>query len=118
MTASRQLRVIDDCTPTSTKKTAAKKTTAKRTTKRAAKKAPTVAEAAATGDTRQILISLRDHLAVAISSPTTAARDLASLSLRLLNVQAELAGLEAQYAKEAAENGAAYEDEAWDPQAI
>jgi hypothetical protein len=80
-----------------------------------AKTPPTVATAAASGDERQLLIALRDEIAQAISDGC-AARDLGTLSRRLLEVTRELADLDARREQEqpVKRRGArAAADEAW-----
>jgi hypothetical protein len=58
-----------------------------------------VATAASSGDERALLVALRDRIAGAISDGC-AARDLASLSRRLLEVSRELADLDVRREQE------------------
>jgi hypothetical protein len=73
-----------------------------------------VAAAAASGDGRQLLLALRDEVARAITEGC-AARDLASLSRRLIEISRELAELDVQRAAEEpkARRAAARADEPW-----
>lgn len=67
------------------------------------------------------LVALRDRLATIIDSPTSLARDVASLSIRYMAVIREIAELDAvQTAKEGDELGNAAEspDETFDPTTI
>lgn len=54
----------------------------------------TVAEAAASGDEKALLIAMRDRIAQAVSDPDCPKRDLASLTLRLANIVKEIKALE------------------------
>lgn len=59
----------------------------------------TVTQAAASGSEEQLLVALRDTIAGAITQGVPA-RDLSSLSRRLLEVQRELSALEARREQE------------------
>ena len=58
------------------------------------KKTDTVTSAAQNGTQKDILVALRDRIAKAIDDPATPARDLTSLSKRLLDVNKELSLIE------------------------
>lgn len=75
-----------------------------------------VANAAANGGERELLEALRDSIAEAIDEGA-AARDLAALSRRLMEISRELRALEVSEQEEA-ENVAASEDEEFDPESI
>jgi hypothetical protein len=64
-------------------------------------RAPTVDEAAASGDHRALLVSMRDRIAVAVANPSTMPRDLAALTRRLQDIASEIASIDARDAKEA-----------------
>jgi len=61
----------------------------------------TVVEAAKTGTTRELLAATRDRIAVAVDNPNTAARDLASLTKRLMETVREIEALDARDEQEA-----------------
>ena len=58
------------------------------------KKTDTVTSAAQNGTQKDSLVALRDRIAKAIDDPATPARDLTSLSKRLLDVNKELSLIE------------------------
>tara|TARA_R110002020_G_scaffold48774_1_gene139021 strand:+ start:684 stop:986 length:303 start_codon:yes stop_codon:yes gene_type:complete len=64
----------------------------------------TVVEAAKTGTTRELLAATRDRIAVAVENPNTAARDLASLTKRLMETVREIEALDARDEQEAGES--------------
>ncbi|MEZ0053711.1 hypothetical protein ABIA30_004744 [Mycobacterium sp. MAA66] len=69
-----------------------------------------VAKAAESGDERELLLALRDRVALAINSPKCSARDLAPLTRRLQEISKDLRALDRRRADE----GDAAEDEPWD----
>ena len=84
--------------------------------KRAAK-SKSVTQAAASGSTRELLTAMRARIAKAVEDPNTPARDLASLTKRLVEVVRDIEAIDAREEQEAAQNGPA-EDEAFDASAI
>lgn len=82
---------------------------------KAAKK--TVAEAAAGGDHRELLVSMRERIAVTVSDPNCPPRDLASLTRRLQDIAKEIDQLD-HLAKEEASEGDSAPDEAFDAEAL
>ena len=64
----------------------------------------TVVEAAKTGTTRELLAATRDRIAVAVENPNTAARDLASLTKRLMETVREIEALDARDEQEAGDS--------------
>ena len=72
-----------------------------------------VVQAAKDGSTRELLAAMRDRIAVAVENPNTPARDLASLTKRLMEVVRDIEALDARTAEEVKEN-AEHPDEAWD----
>lgn len=77
----------------------------------------TVTEAAASGTTRELLVATRDRIAVAVENPNTAARDLASLTKRLMETQREIEAIDARDNQEA-EKGAEVTDGDFDAAAV
>jgi hypothetical protein len=78
----------------------------------------TVTAAAASGDERALLVAMRDVIAKAITEGVPA-RDLSSLSRRLMEVSRELSSLEAREeqerpAKQPGVTGLMADDERWD----
>lgn len=65
----------------------------------------TVAEAAATGTHRDLLVAMRDRIARTVADPGCPPRDLASLSRRLQDVAKEIEALDLRAKEEAAEDG-------------
>ena len=70
-------------------------------------RAKSVSEAARTGTVRELLEATRDRIAVAVENPNTPARDLASLTKRLLETVREI---EAFDAREDADNASSAAD--------
>ncbi len=73
----------------------------------------TVTQAADSGSARDLLVAMRARVAEAVESPNTLARDLASLTKRLLEIVREIEAIDAQAAQEAQEreDGATPDDE-------
>jgi len=78
---------------------------------------PTITEAAEAGDERALLVALRKKLAQTIQDSSTPARDQASLSIRLLQINRDIQAIDAR-AKEESQDAAEVEDEAFDPEAL
>ena len=68
------------------------------------KKVLTVDEAAKTGDPRDVLVAMRDRIAVAVQNPECPPRDLASLTRRLAEVAREIKAMELAEQQEADES--------------
>ena len=82
-------------------------------TERAPKRAPkTVTQAAANGTQRELLVALRDRVAKDVENPNTAARDLAALTRRLMEISRDIEALDAREA-DADGAGAVTPDDAW-----
>lgn len=60
-----------------------------------------VTDAAKFGTTRELLVATRDRIATAVENPNTAARDLASLTKRLMETQREIEAIDARNVQEA-----------------
>lgn len=76
-----------------------------------------VTEAAADGDTRGLLVSMRDRVAKDVQNENTPARDLAALTKRLMEIVRDIEAIDARTVEEARES-AATADEAWDAEAL
>ncbi len=76
----------------------------------------TVAEAAATGGHRDLLVAMRERIAVTVSDPGCSSRDLASLTRRLQDIAREIQQIDVRAAQEAEESGAVNDD--WDETAL
>lgn len=81
----------------------------------AAKKS--VAQAAATGSHRDLLVAMRERIAVTVSNPECPPRDLAALTRRLQEIAKEIDAIDLRAKEEAAEGGS-IPDEAWDAEAL
>lgn len=79
----------------------------------APKAALTVAQAAATGDHRALLVAMRERIAQSVSSPDCPPRDLAALTRRLQDIAKEIEAIDLRSSEEAGEHGATDDDE-WD----
>jgi hypothetical protein len=82
--------------------------------KPAAKK--TVAQAAATGSHRDLLVAMRERIAKTVSDPDCPPRDLAALTRRLQDIAKEIETIDLR-AKQSSEEDDA-DDDAWDSSAI
>lgn len=80
-------------------------------------KPKSVAQAAATGTHRELLVAMRERIAVAVSSPDCPPRDLAALTRRLQDIAKEIEAMDTRAKEEAAEGGV-IPDEAWDAEAL
>lgn len=76
-----------------------------------------VAQAAANGSHRDLLVAMRERIAVTVSNPDCPPRDLAALTRRLQDIAKEIEALDLR-AKEEAREGAILPDEAWDSEAL
>lgn len=76
-----------------------------------------VLDAATYGTRVDELLQMRRVIAKALDNENTAARDLASLSKRQIEISREIDALQRQ-AKEEAEDGAVSDDESWSQEAI
>lgn len=76
-------------------------------------KAPpkTVSQAAEAGTTRELLVAMRDRIARAVENPNTAARDLAALTKRLVEVVRDIEAIDAREEQDG--DSGPTEDEAW-----
>ncbi len=77
-----------------------------------------VAQAAATGDHRTLLVAMRERIAQTVSDPDCPPRDLAALTRRLQDIAKEIESLDLRAKEEGADASDVAEDEEWDPEAI
>lgn len=78
----------------------------------------TVKSAAAEGDQLDILIAMRDRIAVAVSDENCPPRDLAALTRRLDDIVDKIAALKARAAEESNDDEGTAADEGFDASAI
>lgn len=78
----------------------------------------TVSQAAATGDHRSLLVSMRERIATTVSDPDCPPRDLASLTRRLQDISKEIEALDLRAREEGADAADVAEDEAWSAEAL
>ena len=81
-------------------------------------RAKTVAQAAAGGDHRELLVAMRERIAQTVSNPDCPPRDLASLTRRLQDLSKELEALDLRAKEEGADAADVAADEAWTPEAL
>lgn len=82
------------------------------------KRRQTVADAAATGDHRALLVAMRERIAKTVSDPDCPPRDLAALTRRLQDIAKEIDTIDLRAKQEAAEDVTAGGSEDWDEEAI
>lgn len=82
-------------------------------------KAPpkTVSDAASSGTTRELMVAMRDRIALAVEDKNTAARDLAALTKRLVEVVRDIEAIDARERQEG-ESGNGVEDGTFDASAV
>lgn len=76
-----------------------------------------VAEAAAGGNHRELLVAMRERIARTVSDPNCPPRDLAALTRRLQDIAKEIEAIDLR-AKEEADDDSAAPDEEWDDEAL
>lgn len=84
----------------------------------AVKKAKSVAQAAADGDHRELLVAMRERIAQTVSSSDCPPRDLASLTRRLQDIAKEIESIDLRAKEEGEDADGTAEDEAWDSEAL
>lgn len=82
-----------------------------------AKKKLDVAQAAESGDHRELLVAMRDRIAKAVRNEDCPPRDLAALTRRLQDIAKEIESIDLR-AKQEADTDAIAEDETWDSEAL
>ena len=81
-------------------------------------KPKTVTEAASSGSTRELMVAMRDRIAVAVENPNTPARDLAALTKRLAETVKEIEAIDARAAEDGEGHAAEVEDGDFDASAV
>jgi len=84
----------------------------------APKRPKTVTEAAKNGTPRELLVAMRDRVAVAVENPNTAARDLASLTKRLREIALDIESIDLRAREEGSDAEDVAADEAWNAAAL
>ncbi len=80
-------------------------------------KPQTVAQAAATGSHRALLVAMRERIAKTVSDPDCPPRDLAALTRRLQDIAKEIEAIDLRAKEEALEDGVTADDD-WDAEAL
>ena len=81
-------------------------------------KPKTVTQAASAGTTRELLVAMRDRTATAVEDPNTAARDLAALTKRLMEIVRDIEAIDARAVEDGGSGVAEVEDGAFDASAV
>lgn len=82
------------------------------------RKRQTVAQAAASGDHRELLVAMRERLAKAVSDEGCPPRDLAALTRRLQDIAKEIEAIDLRAKEDGADAADVAEDEAWTEEAL
>ena len=77
-----------------------------------------VAQAAATGDHRKLLVSMRERIAQTVADPDCPPRDLAALTRRLQDISKEIEAIDLRAREEGADADALEGDEEFDPASL
>src|SRR3954466_5568951 len=85
--------------------------------KKAAAKKLGVAQAAAEGTHRDLLVAMRDRIAKAVANEDCPPRDLAALTRRLQDIAKEIESIDLR-AKQESDEDATAPDEEWDAEAL
>ena len=78
----------------------------------------TVTEAASSGTTRDLLVTMRDRVAKDVENANTPARDLAALTKRLLEIVRDIEAIDARSKQEADNDASAVEDGDFDAASV
>jgi len=78
----------------------------------------TVAQAAATGDHRSLLVAMRERIATTVSNPDCPPRDLAALTRRLQDIAKEIEAIDLRAREEGSDAEDVADDEHWDASAL
>ena len=81
-------------------------------------KPKTITQAAEKGTTRELLVAMRDRIAVGVENPNTPAKDLAALSNRLMQIVREIEAIDAREDDEEASGAAEVQDGDFDASAV
>lgn len=77
-----------------------------------------VAQAAATGDHRSLLVAMRERIARTVSDPECPPRDLAALTRRLQDIAKEIEAIDLRAKEDGADASDTAEDEGWSAEAL
>lgn len=77
-----------------------------------------VAQAAASGDHRSLLVAMRERIATTVSNPDCPPRDLAALTRRLQDISKEIEALDLRAREEGADAADVAADEDWSAEAL
>lgn len=103
---------------TGTRKTKLQVVRPEETAANPARRPATVAQAAASGNRRNLLVAMRDRVAMAVSDPDCPKRDLASLTKRLQEIATAIDLLDARDQESGAGGDVGEVDDRFDPAAI
>ena len=78
----------------------------------------TVTQAASSGTTRDLLVTMRDRVAKDVENANTPARDLAALTKRLLEIVRDIEAIDARSKQEADNDASAVEDGDFDAASV
>lgn len=81
-------------------------------------KRQTVAQAAASGDHRSLLVAMRERIALTISDPKCPPRDLAALTRRLQDIAKEIEAIDLRAKEEGDDAADVATDEEWTEEAL
>jgi len=82
------------------------------------KKHQSVAQAAASGDHRALLVSMRERIAQTVSDPECPPRDLAALTRRLQDIAKEIEAIDLRAKEDGADASDAAADAEWSAEAL
>lgn len=77
-----------------------------------------VAQAAASGDHRSLLVAMRERIAQTVSDPECPPRDLAALTRRLQDIAKEIEAIDLRAKEEGADAADAASDAEWSAEAL
>lgn len=77
-----------------------------------------VAQAAASGDHRSLLVAMRERIATTVSNSDCPPRDLAALTRRLQDISKEIEAIDLRAREEGADAADVAEDEDWASEAL
>ena len=78
----------------------------------------TVAQAAASGSHRALLVAMRERIAKTVSDPDCPPRDLAALTRRLQDIAKEIESIDLRAKEDGADAADVAEDEEWSAEAL
>lgn len=81
-------------------------------------KPKSVAQAAASGNHRELLVAMRERLATAVSNPDCPPRDLAALTRRLQDIAKEIESIDLRLSQESEASSNGPVDDSFDPSTL